>query len=89
MLTAMTSSGPENLSSSTRKTALVVARLMFYLGLMLGMLMGAAAVTILFTGALNFPTQTERWLSGGVIGGLCVMAFGFSAMGKARIEKLK
>ncbi len=85
----MTDYGPKNLSSSTRQAALVVARLMFYFGLMLGMLMGAVAVTILFTGTLNFPTETERRLCGGVIGCFGVMAFGFSAMGKSRIEKLK
>ena len=80
---------PENLSSSTRRTALAVSRLMFYLGLLLGMLFGTGAVTLFFTGALNFSTPAERWLTGGVFGGLAIMAFGFSAMAKGRIEKLK
>jgi hypothetical protein len=89
MSPVMAANTPENLSNATRRTALVVARLMFYLGLILGMLLGAAAVTILFMEVVKFGTPAERWLTGGVFGGLAIMAFGFSAMGKARIDKLK
>lgn len=82
-------SAPENLSNSVRRTAVVVSRLMFYLGLMLGMLLATGAITFLFTSKVSFATPAERWLTGGVLGGLAIMAFGFSAMGKGRIEKLK
>lgn len=88
-LDARVMTGPENLTPATRRTALVVSRLMFYLGLMVGMLLLAGSATILFTSNVTFPSPAERWLTGGVFGGLAVMAFGFSAMGKARISKFK
>lgn len=78
---------PDHLPPTTRRAALVVARLMFYLGLVLGMLLGIGAFTLLFTDKVQFATPMERWLSGGVFAGLSIMAFGFGAMGKARIER--
>ncbi|MES2439573.1 MAG: hypothetical protein V4584_10925 [Verrucomicrobiota bacterium] len=89
MHAAMTASGPENLSSSTRRTALVIARIIFYIGLLLGMILGAGAVTFLMVRPELFPNSTERWLVGAVFIGLAVMSFGFSGMAKSRIEKLK
>lgn len=89
MHAVMTATGPENLSSSARKTALVVARIIFYTGLILGMALGAGAVTFLMVSPQTFPNPTERWLVGGVFIGLAVMSFGFSGMAKSRIEKLK
>lgn len=89
MHAVMTATGPENLSSSARKTALVVARLTFYIGLLLGMILGAGAVTFLMVKPELFPNPTERWLVGAVFIGLAVMSFGFSGVAKSRIEKLK
>jgi NO-binding membrane sensor protein with MHYT domain len=89
MHAAMTATGPENLSSSARKTALVVARITFYIGLILGMVLGAGAVTFLMVSPQTFPDPTERWLVGGVFIGLSIMSFGFCGMAKSRIEKLK
>lgn len=80
---------PSDLSPAARRTALVVSRLMLYLGLVLGMALGAGAITILFTDKIAFTAPAERWLTGAVFAGLAIMAFGFSSIGKARIEKLK
>ena len=89
MLAAMTATGPENLTPSARKTALVVARISLYLGLIFGMALGAGAVMFLMVSPQTFPNPTERWLVGGVFAGLSIMSFGFAGMGKSRIEKLK
>ncbi|RYD27631.1 MAG: hypothetical protein EOP87_20885 [Verrucomicrobiaceae bacterium] len=89
MLAVMTATGPENLSSSARKTALVVARVSLYLGLIFGMALGAGAVMFLLVSPQTFPNPAERWLVGGVFIGLSAMSFGFAGMGKSRIEKLK
>lgn len=85
----MPASHLQSLPPSTRRTALVISRLMFYLGLMLGMMLGAVAITILFTDAVSFANATELRLSGAAFAALSVMAFGFSALGKSRIEWLK
>lgn len=89
MHAAMTVSGPENLTTSTRRTALVVARITFYIGLILGMALGAGAVMFLMVSPQTFPNPSERWLVGGVFIGLSVMSFGFAGMAKSRIDKLK
>ncbi len=89
MHAVMTATGPENLSPSAHKTALVVARLTFYIGLILGMVLGAGAVMFLMVSPQTFPDPAERWLVGGVFIGLSIMSFGFSGMAKSRIEKLK
>ncbi|RYD23624.1 MAG: hypothetical protein EOP88_03485 [Verrucomicrobiaceae bacterium] len=89
MLATMTATGPENLTPSARKTALVIARLTFYIGLILGMILGAGAVTFTLVNPQMFPDAAERWLVGGVFFGLSVMSFGFSGMAKSRIDKLK
>lgn len=89
MHAAMTASGPENLTTSARRTAMVVARLTFYIGLILGMALGAGAVMFLMVSPQTFPNPAERWLVGGVFIGLSVMSFGFAGMAKSRIDKLK
>lgn len=89
MHAAMTAAGPESLSPSARKTALAVARITLYLGLILGMLLGAGAVTFTLVNPQMFPNPAERWLVGGVFIGLSVMSFGFAGMAKSRVDKLK
>lgn len=68
---------------------MVVARLTFYIGLILGMALGAGAVMFLMVSPQTFPNPAERWLVGGVFIGLSVMSFGFAGMAKSRIDKLK
>ena len=85
----MPSPDPSDLSPSARRTALVVTRIMFYLGLVFGMGLGGAAITLLTKSPPVFPDPAERWLVGGVFIGLSVMSFGFSGIAKSRIDKLK
>ena len=85
----MSTNDPADLSPATRRNARMVARITFYLGLMLGMGLGAAAITILVVTPQKFPDPAERWLVGAVFIGLSVMSFGFAAMAKSKVEKLK
>ncbi len=77
------------LSPSARSTALLVARIIFYNGLLIGLGLCAVAVGVLFFQVGNLTAPAERYLVVGVMIGLAVMAFGFVAMAKTRIAKLR
>lgn len=85
----MASQEPHTLSPSARSAALLVARVIFYNGLLIGLCCGALAVAIIFYQLGNVTNPTERWLVGAVMAGMSIMAFGFAAMARARIARLK
>ncbi|MEO5914678.1 MAG: hypothetical protein ABIS50_10625 [Luteolibacter sp.] len=85
----MASQEPHTLSPAARSAALLVARIIFFNGLLIGLGLCAAAVGVLFFQIGNVSAPMERWLVGAVLIGLGVMAFGFTAMAKSRIAKLK
>lgn len=85
----MPSTEPKPLSPAARSTALFVARLIFYNGLLIGVGLTAMAVAILFfqVGAVSSPS--ERWQAGGVLIVIALLAFGFVALARSRVKKLK
>lgn len=85
----MTSQDPHTLTPAAHDTALLVARVIFFNGLLIGLGFCAAVIGVLFFNVGNLTQPTERWLVVGVLGGLAIMAFGFTAMSKTRIAKLK
>ncbi len=85
----MASPEPHTLSPSARSAALVVARIIFYNGLLIGIGCCALAVAVVFYQLGKVADPTERMLAGAVLVGIGVMAFGFAAMGNSRIAKLK
>ncbi len=85
----MASQDPHPLSPAAISTALLVARVIFYNGLLIGTGLAVAAVGVLFVKLGNLVSPAERWLVGAVLIGLAVMAFGFVAMAKSRISRLK
>ena len=85
----MSSPDPHTLSPSARSAALLVARIIFYNGLLIGLGLCAVAVGVLFFQLGKLTDPAERYLVVGVMIGLAVMSFGFTAMAKTRIAKLK
>ncbi|MES2921384.1 MAG: hypothetical protein V4819_07550 [Verrucomicrobiota bacterium] len=85
----MSSQDPHTLTASTRSTALLVARIIFYMGLLIGIGFCAVAVGVLFFKGGNLTDPTERALVGAVLVGLGVMSFGFVAIARSRVAKLK
>lgn len=85
----MASQDPHTLTPATRDTALLVARVIFFNGLLLGLGFCGAVVGVLFYNVGNLIVPMERWLVVAVLVGLAIMAFGFTAMAKSRIAKLK
>jgi NO-binding membrane sensor protein with MHYT domain len=85
----MTSQDPHTLTPAAHDTALLVARVIFFNGLLIGLGFCAAVVGVLFFNVGNLAEPIERWLVVAVLGGLAIMAFGFTAMAKTRIAKLK
>lgn len=85
----MASQDPHTLSPAARSAALLVARIIFFNGLLIGLGLCAAAVGVLFFHVGKLATPVETWLVGGVFIGLAIMSFGFTAMANARIAKLK
>ncbi|MGL4399387.1 MAG: hypothetical protein ACRCXD_05940 [Luteolibacter sp.] len=85
----MSSKTNHTLTPAAHDTALLVARVIFYNGLLIGVGFGAAVVGVLFFNVGNLAQPTERWLVVAVLGGLAIMALGFTAMAKTRIAKLK
>lgn len=85
----MASQDPHTLSPAARGTALLLARVIFFNGLLIGLGFCAAAVGVLFFKVGNLTIPMERWLVVAVFVGLAIMAFGFTAMAKTRIAKLK
>lgn len=85
----MTSQDPHTLTPAAHDTALLVARVIFFNGLLIGFGFCAAVVGVLFFNVGNLAEPIERWLVVAVLGGLAIMAFGFTAMAKTRIAKLK
>lgn len=85
----MSANEPQPLSPSTRSAALLIARITFFNGLLIGLGCLALAVGVLFFQVGKVEVPMERWLTGAVLVGIGVMAFGFAAMAKSRIAKLK
>jgi hypothetical protein len=85
----MTSQDSHLLSASARRAALLVARIIFYNGLLIGVGLCSVAVGVGFFGVGHLTQPTERWLVVGVMLGLALMAFGFVAMATSRVTKLK
>lgn len=85
----MASPDSHPLSPSARSAALLVARITFFNGLLIGAGCCALAVGVVFYRLGNVAEPMERWLAGGVLIGIGIMAFGFAAMAKSRIAKLK
>ncbi len=85
----MASQDPHPLTPAARDTALLVARVIFFNGLLLGLGFCGAAIGVLFFHVGNIALPMERWLVVAVLVGLAIMAFGFTAMAKSRIAKLK
>lgn len=85
----MASQDSQPLTPATRDTALLVARVIFFNGLLLGLGFCGAVVGVVFFNVGNLTVPIERWLVVAVLLGLAVMAFGFTAMAKSRIAKLK
>lgn len=85
----MASPDPHTLSPSARNAALLVARIIFYNGLLIGLGLCAAAVGVVFFQVGKLATPAETWLVGAVFAGLAIMSFGFAAMANTRIAKLK
>jgi membrane protein implicated in regulation of membrane protease activity len=85
----MPSTDPRPLSPSARSTALLVAQLVFYNGLLIGVGLLAMAVGILFFQVGAVSTTSERWEAGGVLIVLALLAFGFVALARSRVKKLK
>lgn len=80
---------PQPLSSAARSTALLVAQLVFYNGLLIGVGLIAMAIGVLFFQIGAVSNASERWQAGGVLIVLAFLAFGFVALAKSRIKKLK
>ncbi|GAA5130021.1 hypothetical protein JIN84_04115 [Luteolibacter yonseiensis] len=80
---------PQTLSPSARSTALLVARLVFYNGLLIGLGLFALAISVLFFQIGAVSDVSERWQAGGVLTVLGLLAFGFVSFAKSRVEKLK
>lgn len=85
----MASPDPHLLTPAARSTALWVARVIFYNGLLMGSSCGVVAVGVFFFHMYNLRTPAEIWLVGSVFIGLTVMSFGFAAMANTRIARLK
>ena len=85
----MPSQDPHTLTAATRSTALLVAQIMFYIGLLIGIGFCAVAVGVLFFKGGNLTEPAERILVGAVLVGLGVMSFGFVALARSRVAKLK
>jgi hypothetical protein len=85
----MASQDPHTLTPATHDTALMVARVILFNGLPLGLGFAAAVVGVLFFKVGNLTVPMERWLVVAVMAGLSIMAFGFTAMAKSRIAKFK
>ncbi|MEO5716104.1 MAG: hypothetical protein ABIT37_21675 [Luteolibacter sp.] len=85
----MASQDPHTLSPAARSAALLVARVIFYNGLLVGLGLCVAAAGVVFFHVGKLATPIETWLVGGVFIGLAVMSFGFAAMANTRIAKLK
>jgi membrane protein implicated in regulation of membrane protease activity len=85
----MPSTTPEPLSPSARSAALLVARLIFYNGLLTGVGLIALAIGVFFfqVGAVSNPS--ERWQASGVLIVLALLAFGFVAFARLRVKRLK
>ena len=80
---------PHTLSPSARSAALLVARIIFYNGLLIGLGCCALAGAVVFYQLGNVANPTERWLVAAVLAGIGIMAFGFAAMARTRIARLK
>lgn len=85
----MTSQDPHTLTPAAHDTALLVARVIFFNGLLIGLGFCGAVLGVLFFNVGNLADPMERWLVVAVLGVLAIMAFGFTAMAKTRIAKLK
>lgn len=85
----MPSTDPRPLSPAARSTALLVAQLVFYNGLLIGVGLLALAAGVLFFQVGAVSTATERWQAGGVLVVLALLAFGFVALARSRVRKLK
>lgn len=79
----------DTLTPAAHVTALLVARVIFFNDLLIGLGFCAAVVGVLFFNVGNLAEPIERWLVVAVFGGLAIMASGFTAMAKTRIAKLK
>jgi hypothetical protein len=86
---AMTSRKPDKIAPSDYETALLVARIVFYNGLLIGTGCVLAIGAMLFFNAGNVAPGQDRWFVGSVLGMLSVLSFIFAWGANARIAKLK
>jgi uncharacterized membrane protein len=85
----MQSTHTQPLSPSARSTALLVARLVFYNGLLIGLGLFTLATGVLFFQIGTVTSASERWQAGGVLIVLGLLAFGFVSFAKSRVKTLK
>jgi hypothetical protein len=86
---AMTSRKPEKIAPSDTETALLVARIIFYNGLLIGAGCAIAILAMLLFNAGNVTPGQDRWFVGSVMGMLSVLSFIFAWGANIRISKLK
>ncbi len=85
----MASQDPHALTPATRSAALLVARVIFYNGLLIGLVFCVAMIAVVFFHAGRLATSAETWLVGAVLVGLAILSFAFSWSANSRIERLK
>ncbi|MES2657121.1 MAG: hypothetical protein V4689_00815 [Verrucomicrobiota bacterium] len=85
----MSAGNPNKIAPTDNGSALLVARIVFYNGLVLGAGLVVCILAMLFFNAGNIAPGQDRWFVGTTLGTLAVLSFIFAWGAKARIAKLK
>lgn len=90
MHTSIMSAGKQNsIAPDDRGTALLVARIVFYNGLIIGTGVLIGILAMLFFDVGNVTPGQDRWFVGSVFGMVSVLSFIFAWGANSRIAKLK
>lgn len=84
----MSAPDPSRLATN-RGSALLVTRITYYLGLMLGTMFAGVAGAIYFSGFGNLSTPQEKAMVASVFGVLSLVSYVFAKVSHARLARMK
>lgn len=75
--------------SPSNGSALLLARIIYYVGLLLGTMFAAVVGAVYYSNFGNLTDSKEKAMVAAVLGALSIISFGFARIAHSRIPKLK
>lgn len=89
MNSVMSEQDPFHMSPASKSAALVVARIAYYAGILLGTMFAAVAYSVVASNFGGITESPEKWMVAGVIGAVSIISYLFAGAAHSRIKKLK